>query len=69
MNSDHENKCTLISSTFEVEENKVPLFFGSDAIWGRYQPFVIIWLVRGFPVPLENNKINITRQDELWSWK
>ena len=34
MNSDHENECTFPSSTFKVEENKVPLFFGSDAFEG-----------------------------------
>ena len=27
MTSDHENKCTFLSSTLKVEENKVPLFF------------------------------------------
>ena len=27
MASNHENKCTFISLTFKVEENKVPLFF------------------------------------------
>ena len=30
MNSDHESECTFPSLTFKVEENKVPLFFGSD---------------------------------------
>ena len=43
MISDHENESTFPSSTFKVEENKVPLFFGSDIIGGRYELFVILW--------------------------
>ena len=47
MNSNYENKCTFFPWTFKVEENKVHLFFGSDAFWGRYEPFVI-FLLEGF---------------------
>ena len=60
MNSDHENKCTFISPTFKVEENKMPLFFWSDVTWARYELFVIFGLVMGFFVPSWNDKITIT---------
>ena len=56
-------KCTLVSSTFKVEENKVPLFFRTDVIWGRYEFFVIIRHVRGFSVFPWNDKMITTHQD------
>ena len=53
---DHENKCTF-PSTFRVDENKVPLFFGLDVIWGRYELFVILWHQRGFQYPHNMTKL------------
>ena len=39
MMSDPKNKGTLFSSTFEVEENTVPLFFWFDVNLVRYGNF------------------------------
>ena len=36
-----KNKSTFFSSTFKVEEKKVPLFFGLEAPGLRYDNFVI----------------------------
>ena len=71
MNSDHESKSTAISSTFNVEKNKLPLFFGSDIIWGRYELFVVFWLVKGFPVQYSSwgvliINININININMW---
>ena len=70
MNSDHENECTFPSSTFKVEENKVPLFFGSDIIWGRYKLFVILWFhedKENPPYKSKNIKKLIYPSYEVWS--
>ena len=37
-----KNKTTLLSRTFKVEEGKVPLFFGFEASFPKYQLFLII---------------------------
>merc|ERR1712030_260927 len=41
MGSNPNNKGTLLSSTFKVEEKKVPLFFGFGTSGLRYGHFVI----------------------------
>ena len=45
MMSDQKNKGTLFSSTFEVEEMKEPLFFGSEVNLVSYWNFIflLIW--------------------------
>ena len=42
-----KNKCTFLSSTFKVEENKVALFFGFYIIWVSCELLVIcdLWEV------------------------
>ena len=40
MTSNPKNKGTLFSSTFEVEENKVPLFYMYEAFLQRYWQIV-----------------------------
>ena len=42
MTSDEKNEYTLFSSTFKVEENKVPLFLWSDANLVSYGYFVVL---------------------------
>merc|ERR1711888_143428 len=37
--SNLKNKGTLLSSTFKVEEKKVPLFFGIWDLWAEIWPF------------------------------
>ena len=37
-----KNKTTLLSQTFKVGESKVPLFFGFEASFSKYQLFLLI---------------------------
>ena len=67
-----KNKVTLFSSTLKVEETNVPLFFGYDIIWGRYELFDILWLVRGFSIIFKkswNDKELISPSNYVWSKK
>ena len=58
-------KCTFISSTFKVEENKVPFFLDQTWFEGDISFLYFFLLVKGFPVPSWNDRITITHKDEL----
>ena len=42
----------------KLKKIKVPLFFGSDIIWGRYKLFVILWFHEDTGKTLTSNKMS-----------
>ena len=42
LTSNQENKDKLLSLTFKIEENKVPLISGFEVKWLRYSHFVVV---------------------------
>ena len=45
---------------FEIEENKVNLFFASEVVYARYDLFVILLFESGCPLSSRNKKMIIT---------